>query len=230
MLKLFNTFAQSLFTERLMTPLPQYKHKKSLRGPLPGAANYEFKVDSDRKGWICFGGFKDSDFAVLAGWTVSGEELRDLSEWEQYGNPRAFQVPPIPTDGYVDLRDRWRFEDSSTGAWHDLSLGSPPENFALEVFETYVVTPEFEEHVQSSFRGAQRLHTKNMPPLEQIRANCLVAEKAYCKSVWSHLAERHKFSDDELMMFFEPIASRAVDLALRYGHPLIQQQLRLNGA
>jgi hypothetical protein len=230
MLKLFNTFAQTLFTEQMMTSLPLYKRKKSLRGPLAGAANFEFKVDSDRIGWICFGGFKDGDFAALAGWTVSGKDLRDLSEWEQYGNPRAFQVPPIPTDGYVDLRDRWRFEDSSTDAWHDLSLGPPPEDFAQKVFETYVITPEFEEYVQSSLRGAQRLYTKNMPPFEQIRAECLVAEKSYCESVWSHLAERHKFSDDELQMFFGPIASKAVDLALRYGHPLIRQQLRVNGA
>ena len=229
MLKLFNTFAQTRFTEQLKAPLPQYKRKKSLRGPLSGAANFEFKVDSDRTGWICFGGFKDGDFAVLAGWTVSGQDLRDLPAWAQYGNPRAFEVPPVPTDGYVDLRDRWRFEGSSKGAWHDLSLGSPPEDFALEVFEAYILTPAFEEHVQSSIRGAQRLYTKNMPSLEQIRADCLVGEKAYCKSVWSHLAERHTFSDDELMKFFEPIVSKAVDLAFRYGHPLIEQQLRVQG-
>lgn len=226
MLKLFNDFAKALFAERLKAVYPEYKHKKSLRGPLPGAANFEFKVDRSRTAWICFSGFKDAEFTVFSAWSNLGKELKSLPEWEQYGNPNAFQVPPAPADGYVDLRDRWRFEDSSAGgAWYALDIGSPPRDFALKIFESYVATPAWEEHVQRHYRGAQRIYTKNMPSMEEVRSNCLVAERAYCKSLWSHLAERHLFSDDELLALLEPVVQRALDLVQRHGHPHVLRQL-----
>ena len=227
MLKLFNDFAKNLFAERLKAIFPEYKLKKSLRGPLPGAMNFECRVDGSRVGWICFGGFKESDFTVFAAWTVSGIELKSLPEWEQYGNPNAFQVPPVPADGFVDLRDRWRFEDADGGAWHSLDLGSPPAELAQQVFDNYVASPQFEEGVQRRYLGAQRIYTKNMPSLEKIRSDSLTVEKLYCKSLWSHLAERHSFSDEEMTKLLDPLVQKAVELVQKHGHPLILGQLKV---
>jgi hypothetical protein len=227
MLKLFNDFAKALFADRLKEAFPGYKVKKSLRGPLPGALNFECKLDGARLGWICFGGFKESDFTVFVAWTVSGMELKSLPGWEQYSNPNAFQVPPVPADGYVDLRDRWRFEGADGGPWHSLDMGSPSAELAQQVFDGYVASPQFEENVQRLYQGAQRLYTKNVKSLEQVRSEHLIVERMHCRSLWSHLAERYRFSDEELTKLLDPLAQKAVELVQQYGHPLILRQLEV---
>jgi hypothetical protein len=234
MLKLFNDFAKSLFANELHAALPQYKHKKSLRGPLSGAANFEWKVDDVRIGWLGFGGFSYANFTAVAGWTTSGMNWKSLPAWEQYRVPDHFKVPPVPADGYVELRDRWRFEDADTedaetgeGAWYDLELDSPPEDFARQVYEAYIKSPQFEEDVQRTHKGALRIYTKNPPTLEEQREQSLSVEWNGCRSFWHHLATRHHFSEQELEKLLRPPVEKAMKLVRRHAHPLICRQLGL---
>lgn len=219
MLKLFNDYAKTRFVAEMKRVDPRFEPKKSLRGPLAGAINLEFVLDAARRAWICFGGFKDRDFAIFAAWTVSGRPLKELEEWEQYGNPRAFELPPVPADGCVDLRDRWRFDANwrEFGAWHDLSVAAPPQDFAETAFEAFRQTRSCEDEIAVSYAGALRLSAKNPPDPERHREEWLRAEFAYCKSVWSHLATRRSFGEEECVRFVEPVVLRAVELARVYG-------------
>lgn len=226
MLKIFNDFAKAEFASRMAKQVPEFRPKRSLRGPLAGALNFEFRNSSDKCAWISFGGFKEKNFAVLAAWTVSGKELRSLSEWEQYGNPRAFEVPPIPADGYVDLRDRWRFENGGqeAGTWHSIDIIDPPHELATRVYEEFTQSQDCRLAIDRQYAGALRLYTKNPPSPEQHRKEFLEAERVYC-SLWSHLATRHAFTDAELQEYLGPVVSTAIELVVRYGVPLIAGRL-----
>jgi len=229
MLKLFNDHARDRFAAAMRAALPAYTLKKSLKGPASGLVNFEHRIDARRAGWIGFGGFKERDFFVYAAWTVSGSAPRELPEWEQYANPRAFEVPPVPADGYVDLRDRWRFEPGGKDAWFPLSLPDPEPAFSQAVCERYLASPGFERDVERSLEGARRLYTKNPPTPESVRHDAERTERAYSR-LWSHLATRHAFSEAELDTLTAPVVAEALRLAQTYGAPLIARQLGEAGA
>lgn len=228
MFKGLNDCAKALFADALQARLPAYQLKKRLRGPVSGVTCHEMRVDASRAAWVAFGGFKDADFVLLCAWTSTGQELKQLEEWEQYGNPRAFEVPPVPTDGYVDLRDRWRFENPAQGgAWHPLTLGSPPQELVASIYASTIASPQFAQEIQQAWIGAQRLNTRNPPALDQVRADCLRTEQAYCRSSWAHLSSRYAFSPAETQALVTPVVNQAVELVQKYGHPLITHQLGL---
>lgn len=217
-----NETAKALFVERFAVGQADFSHVKSRKTFLPGAAAFELKLSRERTGWIAFGGFKDSCFAVAAGWTVSGLNPTSLEEWDRH--PTTFSSCPPPTNGWVDLRDRWRFEPKSGEPYVDLDLPEPSEDLQGNIFSAYVDTPAFEQQVDRAHRGAMLICKKNPPTLEQTRAHTLKAERVLYK-LWGHLLDRHEFTAAELVPVLEPVVTRAVAIAAAFGVPLVRERL-----
>ncbi len=227
MLKIFNDFAKARFSAQVAECFPDYRMKKSLRGPLAGALSFEFKMAPDKRGWISFGGFQEDSFAVLAAWANDTRELRELEAWDQYPNPRAYEVPPIPDCGYVDLRDLWRFEPDheESGTYAQLEICPPPPALSAMVFERYAKSAECDDYIDRLYASMLRTHTRNPLSAEQNRKEYLDAEKYACSLLWSQLATRHTFSDEELLFYLDPVVNDAMELVRKYGIPLIATQI-----
>jgi len=216
MRKLYNDTAKSLFIERFRVIHPQFPLAKNRKTFFPGAAVFESKASSERTGWICFGGIKDSYFVVAAGWTVSGSDPRELDEWRNPETP--------PTDGWVDLRNRWLIEHGAEPPYFSLDLPEPDLELQERAFSAYIESPSFEQQVRNTHRGALMICKRNPPTFDETRTQTLAAERVLF-GLWGHLADRYEFAARELEGILSPIIDHAIGIAGKYGLPLIQRQL-----
>jgi hypothetical protein len=221
---LLNDTAKALFVAQLNARGTGFSFVKSRKTFFAGAAVFERAVDKQRCAWLAFNGFKDSYFALGAGWTVSGLNPTKLEHWSLHARQilqRADVLPP--PDGFIDLRDRYRFIKEGD-AYFNLDLPFPSKELKERGYQEYLGSQEFEEHVQKLHRGALIIYKKNPPSVESVREEAKRVEWS-SRDLWMHLVDRGALSKDDVEALVQPIVTRAVEIACKHGVPFLNDRL-----